>query len=110
MRGETPPDGARIGLDRRAVRRWHAEILERDALAVEHAEDIVIRHDEELRRVGKRLVQRIPGRIGVAVRRDDRQVAHLAIEAARHGAGRRIGGEEAVFVKQHGDLGRKAAI
>jgi len=44
------------------------------------------------------------------MRRDDRQIAHLAIEAARHGAGRRIGREEAVFVKQHGNLGRKSAI
>jgi hypothetical protein len=67
-------------------------------LAVEHAKDIVVRRHEELRRIGKRLVFREPARVGVAVRRQDRQAAHLLEQAARDGAGRRFDGEKTVVV------------
>ena len=98
---EAAPDLARIGLDGAAVAPGDAELLQPDALAVEHAEDVVVRHHEEAGRVGKGLVLRIPARIRVPVRRHDRQVAHGFVEALRHGAGRRIGGEEPVLVNEH---------
>ena len=69
MLGEAPPDASRIGFDRAAVDARHAEILQRHALAVEHAKDVMVRRHEELRRIGERLVLREPARIGVAVRR-----------------------------------------
>ncbi len=68
MRRKTPPDGARVGLYRPAIPARNTEILQRHALAVEHAEDIVIGHHEQPRRVGERRVLRIPARVGVAVR------------------------------------------
>ena len=37
----------------------------------------------------------------MAVRRDDRQVAHAVEEAPRHGAGGGVGGEEPILVKKH---------
>ena len=61
----------------------------------------MVRHDEEARRIGKRLVLRVPARIGMAVGRDDRQIAHRIVEAPRHGAGRGIGGQQPVLVNEH---------
>ena len=53
--GEAAPDRAAVGLGRAAVGARHAEVGERHALRVQHAEDVVVGGDEELRRVGKRL-------------------------------------------------------
>jgi hypothetical protein len=46
--------------------------------------------DEERGRIGKRLVLRIPGRIGVAVRRDDRQAGDFPVKPACDVASRRL--------------------
>ena len=100
--GEKPPDGARVRRDRAAVTARDAEILQRDALAVEHAEDVMVRHHEQPRRIGERLVLGVPARIGVAVRGDDRQGLDVVVEAPRHGAGGRIGRKKPVLVNQHG--------
>ena len=41
--GERAPDLSRVGLDRAAVAARDAQLLERHALAVEHAENVVVR-------------------------------------------------------------------
>ena len=51
MRRETAPDRARVALDDAALLRGDAEILEPHALAVEHAENIVVGNDEQRRRI-----------------------------------------------------------
>ena len=98
--GEQPPDLAPVGLDRRAVAGRHAEILEPHALAEQHAEDVVVRHDEQLRGIGERLVQRIPARVGVAVRADDRQVLDAGMEVAGNRPRPLFGGEQQIGIDQ----------
>ncbi len=98
--GELAPDLACVGLDRSAVLARDAHLLERHALAVEHAENVVVRSDEQPRGVREWRVLRIPARVGVAVRRDDRQVAHFAVEPAGHRAGREIHREQAIRIDQ----------
>ena len=85
MRGKTPPDGTRIGLDRRPVAGRHTQILHAQPLSIEHAEDIVVRHDEQLGRIKEGLVFGIPARVGMAVGRDDRQAGDAVIEPAGDG-------------------------
>ena len=69
MLREQTPDLARIGLDRTAVDAGNAEIFERHALAVEHAEHIMIGRDEQLRGIGEGKVLGEPARVGMAMRR-----------------------------------------
>ena len=102
--GEELPDLARVGLDRSAVFARDAELLEPHALRIKHAEDVVIWLDEKRRGIGKGIVLGIPARVGVAVRGDDRQVAHRGEEPSCDAAGHRIGGKEAIVVQQHGHL------
>ena len=64
----------------------------------------MIGRDEQLRGIGEGQILGEPPRVRMAVRRDDRQIAHIGIETARNGAGRGIGRKQAIFV-QHGDLG-----
>ena len=97
---EYPPHRARVELRLLSGEGWNAERRKVDALAVEHAEDVVVGHHEKRRRIGKRRVLRIPARIGVAVRRDDRQVLDTGVEAARHGARPRIGRKQPIVVDQ----------
>ena len=100
--GERPPDAARVQLDRSAVAARDAEVLEPDALAVEHPEHVVVRRDEQRRRVRERRVVGEPLRIGVPMRAHDRQVLDRRVEAPRKVARRGIGGEEAVGMKVDG--------
>ena len=85
--GEALPDAAVVGLDWRANAGRHAQLLQRQALAVEHAQDIVVRHDEELGRCAK-----ASRRIGqqasrhMAVRADQRQIFDPFVEYPRNGA------------------------
>src|SRR6185437_11185353 len=98
VRSEQPPDRACIV--RRAYRgivRWrYAKQLERDALAVQHPENVVIGNDEERRRIRERRVVGVPLRIGVSMGTDDRQVAHGVIKRSREPSRGRIGGKEAI--------------
>src|SRR5690606_7642267 len=75
------------------------ERVQADALAVEHAEHVVVRHQQQLGGVGEGLVAGPPGRIGVAMRADDRQPGHLRVQATGDRALRGIGREQAVFVQ-----------
>ena len=90
-----------FALDLTAILAGDAKLLELDALRIEHAEDVVVRLDEQRRRVGEGLVLGEPARIGVAVRRDDRQVADAGIEAARDSACHRFGRQKTIVVQQH---------
>ena len=56
------------------------------ALRVEHAEDVVVGLDEERGGIGKGLVEGEPAGVGVAVRRDDGQVAYGLVESCGDGA------------------------
>src|SRR6185437_3891124 len=75
---EDPPDLARIGL-LPSVRLRNSERLHADSLRIQHAEDVVIRLDEERRRIRKRLVVCKPLRIRMSMRADDRQVRYRRI-------------------------------
>jgi hypothetical protein len=59
----------------------------------------VIRCEQQLGRVGERLVPGEPLRIGVAVRADDRQVRHFLIQPLRDAARGSVGGKQPVLVK-----------
>ncbi len=82
--GEDAPDLARVG-GLLAVELRDAEGFERDALRVEHAEDVVVGLDEEGGGVGEGLVFGEPARVGVAVRGDDGQVADGVVELSAMG-------------------------
>ena len=59
------------------------------ALGMQHAEDVVVGDDEELRRIGEGRVLGEPARVGVAVGADDRQRRDGRVEApgqVAHGA------------------------
>ncbi len=88
--GETAPDLARIALHRPAVDARDAERLQRDALGMEHPEDVVVGDDEELGGIGEGLVLGEPARIGVAVRADDRQRCDRAMKGPCQSARGRI--------------------
>lgn len=97
MIGEALPDPAVVGLDQRAIPAGDAEIFQRDALAVEHAKDVVIGNDQQLgrRAEGRRRVGQQRGR-HVAVRADDRQVFDRRVQRARERALGRVGVKTAV--------------
>ena len=104
---EEAPDPTPVGLNGPAVTPAHAEVLESHALAVQHPEDVVVRHDEEPGRIGKGLVLRVPARVGMPVRRDDGEVAHLVVEPQRHPSSDGIRGKEPVLVDEHGHTLRR---
>src|SRR3546814_14846367 len=60
---------------RAAIPGGDAEFLQPDALAVEHAENVMVRPDEEFRRIGKRLVTGVPARVGMAMGGQDGKAA-----------------------------------
>ena len=100
VRREQPPDRAAVGLGRATIGARHAQPLQRDALRAEHPEHVVVGGDEQLRRIGEGGILGIPARIGMTMRRQDRQVPDAGIEIAGDRAGRRIDGEQPVVVKQ----------
>ena len=76
------------------------QLLQGDALAVEHAEDIVVGLDEKFDRIGEGLVAREPGCLGVAMRADDGQRTDALIETARNGPRAVVCRKEPVLVKK----------
>jgi len=106
--GEEAPDPAAIGLDRRAVQRGHPKIFQPDPLAEQHPENIVVRNDQQLGGVGEVLVLGVPARIGVAVRRNNREILHRGIEFTRHGARRRIGRKQQFRGDKAHDISRSS--
>ncbi len=97
---EPPPDRARVLLHRPAIGARHPKILERDALRVQHPEDVVVGRHEEPRGVRKGRILGEPARVGVAVRADDRKPLHRAVEQAGDLARAPLDREEPVLVQK----------
>jgi hypothetical protein len=76
---EQTPDRTGITFDGSSVDPGNPKLLERDTLAVEHPEQVVIRDQKQRRRIGKGDIVGIPPGIGVTVGADDRQVSDLAV-------------------------------
>ncbi len=95
---EQAPGRARIAA-RRLAAPGHPQALQGNALRIEHAEQVVVGGQQQVRRVVEGFVVREPGRVGVAVRADDRQGPHLAVEPPGDGPRIRIGRQQAVFVE-----------
>ena len=93
--GKAPPDGASLGFNRCPVKARHAEVLKADALAEQHAVDVMIGNDEQPGRIGKGLIERIPAWIRMAVGTDDGQVGHPLIQARAQSTGRPVRQETA---------------
>src|SRR3546814_13336445 len=81
-----------------------AEFLQPDALAVEHAENVMVRPDKEFRRIGKRLVTGVPARVGMAMGGQDGKAADAVIEPPRQRASLVIGREQPILVQQRRGL------
>ena len=97
--GENVPDLARVLLDRSTVAPRNAEVLEADALAIEHPEHIMIRRNEQGGRIGERCVVGEPLRIGMPMRAHDRQVLHRRVQCAGERALARLRGEQTVGIE-----------
>ena len=100
VRGKDAPDLAAVRLRPAAVSARHAEAFQLDALRAEHAEDVVIRGDEELGRVRKGIVFCKPARVRMTMRADDRQILHAFVKAARNAADTGFNGEQSVRIQQ----------
>ena len=100
--------GPRVGLGRSAVDPGDPELLRRDALRDQHAGDVVVRDDQELRRVGERPVVGQVGRLDVSVHADERQLRGLAVQPAGDRADLGVDGQGPVRVQDqwlgHPDL------
>jgi hypothetical protein len=94
--GKQPPDLAAVGFGGTAIGPRHAETFEADALRKQHAEDVVVGRDEQLRRIGKRLVLGIPARICVTMRADDRLIGNALIQFTGDSARLRINRKQPV--------------
>ena len=77
-----------------------AKILQRDALAVEHAKHIMIGNDEQFRGIAKGAVFSEPGRITMTMGRDNRQIANMLID--RIGSWRQVDGAGRIVVEGAG--------
>ena len=99
-----PPDCPAIRFDRRTVHRRHAKILEPHPLREQHPEDVVVRHDEQPRRIGELLVFGIPPRFRVPMGRNQRQVAYARIECPCDATLLRVGREQPVVVEMHHEI------
>ena len=76
------PDFPGIGFNRAAVSPGDTEFFQRNAPAVEHPEEVVVRNQEQIRWVGKGHVVGIPLGIGMTVGADDGQILDLAVQTA----------------------------
>ena len=79
--------------------RRDAEIVQIDALAVQHAKQIMIRRQQQLGRVTERRIAGEPLRVGMTVRAQDRQVTHFRIQAAGDLPNGGFSGEQTIFVQ-----------
>jgi hypothetical protein len=91
--GENPPGGAWVRL------AADAEVLQSDALRIEHPEQVVVGLQQQLGRIAERLVESEPRRIGVPVRTDDRQSGDFRVELASQRSHAGICGKQSVGVQ-----------
>ena len=99
VRREQAPDLARIPLGVAAVDARDAEVLELDALAVEHAKYVVVGRQQQARGIGEVAVVRKPFRVGVTMRADDRQVFDELVEVPCNRSRGRIGREKPIGIE-----------
>ena len=97
MAGEDAPDFPRV----LELRRSNLEIFQRDSLAVEHAEDVVVGLDEKLCWVGEGLVPRKPCRLRMAVRTNNGQGSHLLVEGPGDRSRTRLSRKQTIWMDQH---------
>ena len=86
MRREMPPDGLRIPFDQTAIFSLYAQTFKRDTLGIQHSKNIMIRHDQEICRIGKSLVLSKPAGVGMAMRRQDRPILDAFIKTTGEAA------------------------
>ena len=98
--GEQPPGVAALG-DRLAVLARHAELVVAHALRPEHAQNVMVRRQEQRRRIGERRIVRQPLRHDMAMRADDRQAGDGGVEFARNGQLRLVCRQQAIGVQVH---------
>ena len=78
----------------------HAQVGETDALSVKETKDVVVGPHKERNGIG---VWFVPGEhrcVDVAMRRDEREASDLLVKRCRDIARRRLGREEAVWVRE----------
>ena len=98
--GQDAPGLARI--DRRcgsARHRCQPKRFQRNSLAVEHAEHVMVRLQQQRGRILERRIAGEPGRIGMAMRADDRQITDRVIKPPRDRADMGVDREKPVGVK-----------
>ena len=77
-----------------------AQFFQPHALRVEHPKQVVIWLEQQLGGVAEGLVERKPGRVGMPVRADDRQVPDARIKLARDAADFLVRRKQTVFVQR----------
>ena len=77
------------------------QILKRDSLAVEHAENVVVGLHKEFCRIGEGLIPRKPCRVRVPVRTDDGQGSHMLIERPGYLSRAGLGRKQTIWMDQH---------
>ena len=95
--GQDTPGGARIG-----GASANPQILQLHTLRIEHAEQVMVGHQQQFGGIFERGVLGEPLRIGMPVRADDRQAGDVPIQHLRDGPGRRVRGEQPIGVKVQG--------
>ena len=84
------------------LRMSNLQLFQRNSLAVEHPEDVMIGLHEQLCRVGEWLVPGKPACLRMPVRADDGQASDLRVQSFGNLSCCRVGGKKAIFVEQHG--------
>ncbi len=100
MRGEAPPDGARVGLRVTAIGAWDSQIAQRDPLACQHPEQVMVGDDQKFGRVRKAFVLGKPAWLAMAMRADDGKVPDGLVKGSRHVAKPFLDRKQAVRICQ----------
>ena len=97
--GEELPDLARVTFDRATISARDAQRLQCNSLGTQHAEDIVVGRDEQLRR-GAEAEVRVSEKLWVnmTVRTDQRQVGDLLVKPQGDIA---VGGVEVTVFREY---------
>ena len=91
VRAEGTPDLAMIFLDRATLRQQYAQRLQRNALGVQHACDVMVGEDEQFRRRAERrgrVAEQM--RVHMPVWAHQRERGHALVQFTRHSPGQRI--------------------
>ncbi len=102
VRRQYAPCLAWVGFGAGAVGTRNSQRIQRNSLAVEHPEHVMVRDQQQLGGIGEGGVVGEPCGVGMAVRADDGQVRDLRVQAPRDRARDSVGGEEAVLIQCQG--------